>query len=65
MIGGLIKYFRFSLDTVLWDLGYANMIMLLATIPVFDPDDPEKTEEVKQFDFGDDVQSLGNFLNRI
>ena len=48
----------------MWDLGYANMIMLLATIPVFDPDDP-KEEEVKKLDFGDDVVSLGNFLNNL
>lgn len=56
------------MDQVLWEIGYANMVMLLATIPVYEPEDPaEKKDEkpVKQFDFGDDVQSLGNFLNRL
>lgn len=41
------------------------MIMLLATIPVFDPEDPVEDKEVKKMDFGDDVINLGNFINNL
>ena len=56
MIGGVIKYFRFSYDQVLWEIPYGNLAMLLATIPGFDQPDGdvkkghEKEEHVDGFD---------------
>ncbi len=44
MIGGVIKYFRMSYDTVLWEISFSNINMLLATIPSMELD--EKTKEV-------------------
>ena len=38
MIGGVIKYFRFTWDYALWDISYSNLNMLLATIPETDFD---------------------------
>jgi hypothetical protein len=37
------------------------MIMLMATIPVFETEEEKKKNTV--VDFGDDIQSLANFLN--
>ena len=66
-IGSIIKYFRFTWDQAVWEIGYTNLIMLMATIPVFDPDGEgeEKKKEVKTevVDFGNDIQALANFLN--
>jgi hypothetical protein len=45
MIGGVIKYFRFSYDYVLWEISYQNLAMLLATIPTYEAQDLEKGKE--------------------
>jgi hypothetical protein len=44
----VVKYFRFSVDYILWEISYANLMMLLATIPKYEaPDrDKEKVEDV-------------------
>lgn len=34
----MIKYFRFSLNYVLWEISWANLIMLSASIPKYDAD---------------------------
>jgi len=44
LIGGVIKYFRFSWHYVLWEISYTNLTMLLATIPTYD--DGKKKEEI-------------------
>jgi len=48
----VIKYFRFDYDFVLWGISYANLTMLLATIPVYeskiDSDDQQKEEEKEE-----------------
>jgi hypothetical protein len=45
----------------MWEIGYVNLVMLMATIPVYDPEE----EQVERIDFGDDVQSLSQFINNI
>jgi hypothetical protein len=45
MIGGVIKYFRFPFDDVLWKISYQNIAMLLASIPPYDADEPAKKED--------------------
>lgn len=45
MIGGVIKYFRFTYDYVLWEISYQNLAMLLATIPSYEATDLEKGKE--------------------
>jgi hypothetical protein len=51
----------------MWGLGYRNLIMLLAVIPVYDAEDDKgkKTENNERIDFGDNVVALSNFLNNI
>jgi hypothetical protein len=44
LIGGVIKYFRFSWEYVLWEISFPNLNMLLATIPVYEPVKAEKKE---------------------
>lgn len=33
MIAGAVKYFRFTIDYILYELSYVNLVMLSATIP--------------------------------
>lgn len=61
MIGGVIKYFRFSYDIAVWEIGYVTLVMLLATIPDFDVEKDEKKNG--KVDFGSDIQSLANYIN--
>jgi hypothetical protein len=56
----VVKYFRFKWDEVVWDLGYTNLVMLMATIPVYETDEDEKP-----IDLGNDTQSLANFINNL
>lgn len=58
----MIKYFRFDFDYVMWGIGYTNLIMLLATIPVYESEEEKKE---KPIDFGGDVNALANFINNI
>lgn len=51
----MIKYFRFSYDFVLWEIGYANLNMLMATIPDIGTGE-EKEVEV------DSTSDLKNYL---
>ena len=57
MIGGVIKYFRFSYEFVLWEISYANLSMLLATIPEYDTE-VEKKETGKQLVSIADIEEL-------
>jgi|GEM_PF-3748917 len=50
MIGSVIKYFRFTYDYVLWDISYANLQMLLASIPEYESIEEEKVEHVESLD---------------
>jgi hypothetical protein len=61
----VVKGFKFPLDYALYDLSYANLILLGATLPSYDSeknkkssrgdgevikaDDPKNREKVKQF----------------
>jgi hypothetical protein len=57
MIGGVIKYFRFSYEDVLWNMSYANVNMLLASIPSYETgidkkdtvEKPGKMDELENF----------------
>lgn len=52
----MIKYFRFSFDYVLWGISWANLNMLLATVPKYEAakDEKEKVEVI------DDISQLAN-----
>lgn len=60
----MIKYFRFSWDYVLWGIPWVNIMMLLATIPVYesDNDDEPKKEETAgdgiEVDTPDDLKAF-------
>jgi hypothetical protein len=45
LIGGVIKYFRFTWDFVVWEISYVNLNMLLATIPVYKSDKKKKEDD--------------------
>jgi hypothetical protein len=59
MIGGVVKYFRFSVDYVLWEISHANLIMLMATIPRYKSSKDEGGSPDQDFE---DLTSLDNFL---
>lgn len=46
MIGGVIKYFRFDYEFVLWGISWANLIMMLATIPTYKDTETKEDKEV-------------------
>lgn len=41
-----MKYFRLSDEKILWGISFANVQMLLATIPVYNPKSSKKDETV-------------------
>jgi hypothetical protein len=45
-VGGVIKYFRFSYDEVLWTVSYVNINMFLATIPTYEKEDNAQEKAV-------------------
>lgn len=62
MVAGIIKGFNFTMDYVLYELSYANMIMLGAVLPSYDSkrnkekrqdvinaSDPRNKDKVKAF----------------
>jgi hypothetical protein len=56
LIGGVAKYFRFSVDQILWGISYQNLNMLLATIPSYEEE--EKKENVKEMESVDELASF-------
>lgn len=63
MIGGVIKYFRFSYDYAVWELSYTNLNMLLATIPEYEPADEKKDEKEKGEVKVDSLEDLDKLFN--
>ncbi len=59
MIGGVIKYFRFDFEFCLWNISYANLNMLLATIPTYETDSPGK-DGAQKVDSFEDMQDIFN-----
>lgn len=61
-IGGLIKYFRFSWEEVMWELSWTNINMLMATIPQYKPapkqKEPDDDDEIE----AEMAEDLKNFL---
>jgi len=56
MIAGAVKYFRFSVEYILHELSYTNLIMLSATIPDYRSDESnEKPVGGKTFGINDNV----------
>jgi hypothetical protein len=47
-LGGIIKYFRFGWDELLWEISFANLIMLVSSVPSTKDktDEEEKGEEI-------------------
>ncbi len=46
MIGGLIKYFRFSWDDILWKYSWQNLTMLMLSIPKYESNDKKDDHEI-------------------
>jgi hypothetical protein len=55
-----VKYFRFSVDYILWELSFINLSMLGATVPMYEPDD--ENEEKIEYEEVQDLSTLGEFL---
>ena len=53
IIGGVIKGFNLSLDYVLYELSYTNLIMLGAALPSYDTDKDEKGKDDDVIDASD------------
>ena len=53
-MGGVIKYFRFTMDFALWEISHANLIMLMAAIPKYKRD-KDKKKNVEGLDELDDI----------
>jgi hypothetical protein len=43
----VVKYFRFTYEYILWEISFANLNMLLATIPSYKFGKNEKKDEVE------------------
>ena len=43
MIAGVVKYFRFPLEDVLYNISYTNIVMLSAAIPDWSQDSGDTT----------------------
>ena len=39
-----MKYFRFTLHEIMWEVSYANLLMYLGTIPSYKKDGEEETD---------------------
>lgn len=63
MIGSIIKYFRFSWHYCLWEIDYTNLMMLVATIPVYSPK-ADNEEEEKEIPVESDM-TIEDFINNI
>ena len=48
----------------MWEIGYINVLMLLATIPEYETEDEKKAEKKEIISFGEDVNALANYLNK-
>jgi len=46
LIQGLIKYFRFSREEIFWEYSWANLVMLMSSIPKFGEEEDEKEEKL-------------------
>ena len=60
MIGGVIKYFRFTYDYILWEISYANINMLLAAIPEYETEEEKSKPQTKKIDSMADLEKLFN-----
>ena len=64
-----MKGFRFPLDYVLYDLSYANLILLGATLPSYDPDRKKRTpqgdQEVVRADDPRNKDKVRQFFNSV
>ncbi|WP_234863450.1 hypothetical protein [Flavihumibacter fluminis] len=62
VIGGMIKYFRFSWNEIIWEISYRNIMMLSATIPNYKTKkDKKETSEViqdRELNSGEDLVSF-------
>lgn len=50
MIAGAVKYFRFSVEYILHDISYTNLVMLSATIPDYGSKDGKSNDKVIKAD---------------
>ena len=54
VIGGLIKYFRLSWDEILWERSWANITMLMLSIPKHEDKHNDDAIEITDIsEFGD------------
>lgn len=58
-----MKYFRMSYDAILWEISWANLNMLLATIPTYDTDKEDKEDKDEPVQQVQDIAELSTFLN--
>ncbi|MHA4844414.1 hypothetical protein ACX0G7_09630 [Flavitalea antarctica] len=59
-IGGLMKYFRCTWDQIMWQMSYANILLLSATVPKYESSKKNGREEDGTEVEG--VQDLADFL---
>lgn len=62
VIGGMIKYFRFSWHQIMWEISYRNIMMLSATIPSYKSKMDKKRDnesiQDREINSGDDLASF-------
>jgi hypothetical protein len=52
----LIKYFRFTLDDILWKYSWKNLTMFMLSIPRYESEGDHEGEEIT------DISELGDLL---
>lgn len=65
MLSGMIKGFNFSLHFVLYELSYANLILLSATLPSYDKQDKNKDEEIIDTSAPENREKIKAFFDAI
>lgn len=47
VIGGIVKYFKLSINDILWQMSWENLILYMGSIPSNDPEDHKPPIEVR------------------
>ena len=47
LVGGVVKYFRFSIHEILWEISFANVMLYSASIPKFNREGGDEDDDGK------------------
>ncbi len=56
----MMNYFHLTMDQVLWEMSWVNILMLTTSIPTFDRKSTKDTDENKEISPAELAQKLGH-----